>query len=172
VQQQLETKIKEVISIVKNKQLTKDERNQQIVTTISSLFNFKLMAKISLGKRVWRQLSKEEQQLFVKNYVSRMKKSYSSKLDSYTNQKVQIIQAKQTKSNKMFIKTKLINGNSTLEVIYKYYKPKRPVPNKSRWLIYDVVIEGVSIIKTDKMQFKDYLKANSVNKLAKELKNL
>ena len=43
--------------------------------------------------------------------------------------------------------------------------PKDKVRNKDKWLIYDVEILGVSILKTDKAQFKEFLQTKSISEL-------
>ena len=76
-----------IIKIVKDKSLAKEQRNQKIVNAISPIFDFELMAKLSLGK-VWKSLKKDDKKAFVDAYVSRMKKSYSSKIDGFSDEKV------------------------------------------------------------------------------------
>lgn len=157
-----------IIDIVKNKNISKDERDSKIVKIVTPMFNFELMAKLSLGKYQWEALSNKDQKRFIDVYVNRMKKSYSSKLDSYNNQKVNISNIIQIRKNRIVLKTDInSNSNKHFKVTYKFYKPKRELKNKNRWLIYDVEIMGVSIIKTDKSQFRDFLK----NKTIKELMN-
>ncbi|MCV6607080.1 MAG: ABC transporter substrate-binding protein, partial [Campylobacterales bacterium] len=96
-----------VIDIVKNKKISKDKRNQQIVDTISPMFDFELMAKLSLGKKVWRSLNRSKKQEFIKLYVERMKKSYSSKIDSYTDEEIAIDGVKKTKNTRITLSTSL-----------------------------------------------------------------
>jgi phospholipid transport system substrate-binding protein len=100
-----------------------------------------------------------------------MKKSYSSKIDKYTNEKIVINDIQQIKKNRAILKTNLITQDDKLEIVYKFYKPKRQQQNKNDWLIYDVVIAGVSIVKTDKAQFKAVLKETSVEALLDKLRN-
>ena len=158
-------KIDTIISIVKDKSLSKDKRNSKIVTELTPMFDFELMAKLSLGKK-WKQLNKKDRKRFVKLYVERMKKSYSSKLDAYSDEKVEITDIKQPKKHskisKLQLITNLVNKDKKLKIIYKFYKPKKQKPNKNRWLIYDVVIEGISILKADKAQFRAYLQDKSI----------
>jgi phospholipid transport system substrate-binding protein len=157
-----------VVEIVKNKDLNVTIRNDKIIDTITPMFDFKLMAKLSLGKR-WKRLTKAEQKLFVELYVKRMKKSYSSKLDKYTNEKIIIDDIKQIKKNRAVLTTNLINIDDKLEIIYKFYKPRKRIKNKDIWLVYDVVIAGISIIKTDKAQFKAVLQNSSIQELLEKL---
>lgn len=161
-------KIAEVIVIVKNKENNKSMRNSKIVATLTPMFDFELMAKLSLGK-TWKTLTTIEKKKFVSLYVERMKKSYSSKIDSYSDEKVEISSLIQPKNNRIKLITNLVSQNEKLEVVYKFYKPKKQKTNKDRWLVYDVIILGVSIIKTDKAQFKEFLQTNNISELMKQI---
>ncbi len=157
-----------VVKIVKTKELNASIRNDKIVQAISPMFDFTLMAKLSLGKK-WKTLNKATQAEFVRLYVHRMKKSYSSKVDKYTNEEIIINTIKQTKKTRIVLNSSLISNSDKTEVVYKFYKPKKIIENKNKWLVYDVIIAGVSIIKTDKAQFKEVLKENSINFLMDKL---
>ena len=161
-------KIDNVILIVEDTTLNKDQRNTRIVDTLTPIFDFELMAKLSLGKK-WKTLTTENKEKFIELYVKRMKQSYSSKIDAYKDEKIVITKVEQPKSNRIALVTNLISQKTTLEIIYKFYKPKKQKENKNDWLIYDLVILGVSVIKTDKVQFKEYLQTNNITKLMDNL---
>jgi phospholipid transport system substrate-binding protein len=157
-------KIDEVILIVENKKLTKDERNGAIVKSLTPLFDFELMAKLSLGNR-WKDLSDAEKERFVALYVERMKQSYSSKIDAYKDEKVEIKKIEQSKEDRITLVSDLVSKTEKLEIAYKFHKPKAPIASKDSWLIYDVEILGVSILKTDIAQFKEFLQTKSMAEL-------
>ncbi|MBD3841960.1 MAG: ABC transporter substrate-binding protein [Campylobacterales bacterium] len=168
LQTQFENKIQEVVSIVKDKTLSKESRNDKIVKAITPMFDFELMAKLSLGK-VWQSLTSNDQRKFVELYVKRMKTSYSSKLDSYSDEKVVIKSVDQIKVNRIQIATNLVSGQKQMDILYKFHKPKLPILGKNDWVIYDVEILGVSILKTDMAQFKGFLQNNSIYDLMNSL---
>ena len=99
-----------------------------------------------------------------------MKKSYSAKIDKYTDEEILINSIKQPKKTRVTLNTSLVSAGDKLEVIYKFYKPKKQIKNKNVWLVYDVVIAGVSIIKTDKAQFRAVLKESSIDDLMERLR--
>ena len=61
--------------------------------------------------------------------------------------------------------TDLVSKEKKLEIVYKFHKPKEKVRTKENWLIYDVEILGVSILKTDIAQFKEFLHTKSITEL-------
>jgi len=154
-------KINEVILIVENKKLSKDDRNHNIVKSLTPMFDFELMAKLSLGN-TWKELSKENANRFVDLYVERMKHSYSAKIDAYENEKVEVKKIEQPQANRIAIITDLVSKEDTLDIVYKYHKPNSKEAGKDEWLIYDVEILGISILKTDRAQFKEFLRTKSI----------
>jgi len=158
----------DIIKIIENKQYTKDERNAKIVDELTPMFDFKLMAKLSLGKKEWMSLSKDEREKFVTLYVERMKNSYSSKIDAYENEKITITNIKRKKS-RMLLSTEISTAEKNLKIVYKFYKPKKRKKDKDAWLIYDVEIIGISILKADKAQFKEFLRTKSIEDLMEAL---
>lgn len=161
-------KIDEVISIVENSKLSKDERNGNIVKTLTPMFDFELMAKLSLGNR-YKELSAKDQDRFVALYVERMKQSYSSKIDAYKDEKVEIKKVENSKEDRIAFVTDLVSKDQKLEIVYKFHKPKEKKEGKDSWLIYDVEILGVSILKTDIAQFREFLQTKSINELIDSL---
>lgn len=161
--------ISEVELTIKEKTLSKDIRNKKVIEIIEPQFDFELMAKLSLGKK-WKSLQKDVREEFVELYVNRMKKSYSSKLDAYQDEKFIVSGLKQPKATRIFLISKIQSGTDDFEIVYKYYKPKKPIENKKQWLIYDVEILGVSILKTDRAQFSEYLKTHTLDDLMKSMK--
>ena len=162
------SKLDKVLDVVQHKELSKNNRNSKIVELLTPMFDFELMAKLSLGKKAWMSLDEKTQDKFVELYVNRMKKSYSEKLDGYKDQTIEILSVTQ-KKNRISIKTEVIDKHESLKVEYKYYRPKKQKENKDEWLIYDVEIIGVSILKADKAQFKEFLKTKTITQLMDEL---
>jgi len=169
VSTQFNKRADQIMEVVKNKSLSKKERNAQIVNIVDPIFDFMLMGKLSLGKNIWRSLSQEKKEAFTKLYVERMKNSYSKKVDSYTDEKIIIASVSQEKPNRITLITNLVGSDGNTEVIYKYYKPKQPIKGKDTWLVYDAVIVGVSIIKTDRSQFQEVLKSNTIDELMEKM---
>lgn len=162
-------KISQVVEIVKDTNLTKDERNGKIVKLLTPTFDFEIMAKLSLGSKEWGKLTPTQKEEFEKLYVERMKQSYSAKLDSYNGEEIAVSNIVQEKENRIELVTNIVNQEKNLEVIYKYYKPAKPIEGKDAWLIYDVSILGISILKTDRAQFSEFLQTKSIDELIAKL---
>jgi phospholipid transport system substrate-binding protein len=157
-------KINQVIDTIRDKSLDKKTRNEKIVETISPMFDFSQMAKLSMGKKNWQRMNKKQQQEFNKLFVKRLQESYLDKLDLYTDEEVTVDEAKQVKK-RIHVTSHLVSKDDKMEMIYKFYKKKN-----QDWMVYDVKVMGVSIVQTYRSQFAGILKNKSIEDLLKKLR--
>jgi len=159
-------KVDLVIRTLKDSSLSKEEKKEGILKTIDGLFDFSLMARLSLGKKHWKSLSKSGRKEFSKLFVERLKQSYLDKLDLYTDEEVVVDEAKMTKKNRVEVVTYLVSKDDKKEMTYKLYKTK-----KKGWMVYDVDVLGVSIVQTYRSQFSGILKKESLEQLMERLRS-
>ena len=154
----LESKIESAIAILQKDNLDQQEKNKQVVEIVTPLFNFPLMAKLSLGRKYWPGLIQEKRQEFTRLFTKRLKESYLDKLKLYTDEQVVFKTPVQVKT-KMKIPTELISKNNNISMLYKFHK------SKDSWLIYDIEVQGVSIISTYRSQFDHALSNGTIDDL-------
>ncbi|MDH3976241.1 MAG: ABC transporter substrate-binding protein [Deltaproteobacteria bacterium] len=159
----LKEKIDKVLDLLRDKNLDKKQRNEGILEIVDPMFDFKLMAKLSLGKKHWPGLNKDEKNEYLELFVKRMKESYLEKMDLYTDEDMVYDEAKAV-GKKVHMKTYLASRDNKLEMLYKFYR------SGERWKVYDVEIEGVSIIQTYRSQFDGVLRDGTVADLIAKLK--
>lgn len=158
-------KVNNIITYLRDTSLEKETRNKQIIAEVNTMFDFQLMAQLSLGKQ-WKKTKKRQRKEFVKVFVKRIQQSYLEKLDLYTDEEVIIGDAKQTKKKRAVLTTYLVSKDDKKEMIYKFHKHK-----KRGWVVYDVDILGVSFIQTYRSQFSGVLKNKTMDELIEDLKN-
>jgi len=166
IQAMTKEKVDLVIQTLKDTSLSKKEKKEGILKTIDGLFDFNLMARLSLGKENWKPLSKSKRKEFSKLFVERLKQSYLDKLDLYTDEEVVVGEAKQTKKNRVEVLTFLVSKDDKKEMTYKLYKSK-----KKGWMVYDVDVLGVSIVQTYRSQFSGILKKESMEQLMERMRS-
>ena len=159
-------KVDIVINILKNKSLSKNEKKEGILEIIEGFFDFSLMARLSLGKKHWKSLSKAKRKEFSELFVERLKLSYLEKLDLYTDEEVVVDEARMTKKNRVEVLTYLVTKDDKKEMIYKLYKSK-----KKGWMVYDVDVLGVSIVQTYRSQFSGVLKKETMEQLMERMRS-
>ena len=166
IQAMTKEKVDLVIQTLKDTSLSKKEKKEGILKTIDGLFDFNLMARLSLGKKDWKALSKAKRKEFSMLFVERLKQSYLDKLDLYTDEEVVVGEAKLTKKNRVEVLTYLITKDDKKEMTYKLYKSK-----KKGWMVYDVDVLGVSIVQTYRSQFSGILKKESMEQLMERMRS-
>ena len=166
IKPEMSNKIDQVLMILKNSKLPKEKKNLEIESILSPVFDYKIMAMLSLG-RPWKNLNEKQKDEFINLFTKQLKSSYSKQLDLYTDELVEVVGLTQTKKTRIVLKTQLIGKDKRFDINYKFYKKKK----SDNWLIYDVDLLGVSIIKTYQAQYKGFLKDNSYDQLIAHLKN-
>lgn len=160
----LKCKLDAVISVLQKKELEIEAKKKEIVEIITPIFDFSLMAKLALGKKHWPGLAKEKKERFKELFIKRLKESYLEKLTryNYTNEKIVYNSPIQVKK-KIHIPTNFISKDNKISMLYKLYK------SKHNWKIYDIEIEGVSLITTYRSQFNQVLSSGTIDDLLKKL---
>ena len=80
------TAVNEITTLAKDKSINKDARYKKLDSIVTPLFDFALMSRLSLGKKRWKALDSKEKKDFTKLFTERIKHSYASKLDLYTDE--------------------------------------------------------------------------------------
>jgi len=158
----LKTKLDATIAVLQKKDLDTQKKNEQLVEIVTPMFDFHLMAKLSLGRKYWPGLSEEKKDEFTDLFIKRLRASYLEKISLYTDEKVFFKTPVQDK-RKVSIPTEIISKNNRISMIYKMYKSKKD------WKIYDVEIEGISIISTYRSQFDQVLSKGTMDELLQRL---
>ncbi len=158
----LVTKIESALSILQQKDLVQQEKNKQVTAIVEPLFDFNLMAKLALGRKYWPDLSEKNKKKFVDLFVKRLKATYVDKLALYTNEKV-IYGSPVQSGIKIQVPTKVISKSKNYSMLYKLYK------SSNGYRIYDIEIEGVSLISTYRSQFNDILSKGTIDDLLVKL---
>ena len=162
IQEQMTKKIDNVLLILEKKNLTIPQKGEEIVKIIDEVFDYELMARISLGKETWNSISSEKQKKFTKVFESKLKKSYIEKLELYNDQKVEIIGLKPHNNTRLQLETQLVGKEGNYQINYNFYNKAK---DSEQWLIYDVDLVGVSIIQTCRQQFAGLLKEKSFDEM-------
>lgn len=158
----LKSKLDSVFEVLQTKNLEQEDKNKEIVAIVTPLFDFALMAKLSLGKKYWPGLTAEQKDRFTELFVERLRQSYLNKLTTYTDEQI-IYEPPVEVDKKIHIPTNLISKGKTISMLYKLY------PNNNSWKIYDVEIEGVSIIRSYRSQFNEILQKGTFSDLLKKM---
>lgn len=158
--------VDEVVRIVADKDLKKNEtkRRQLLKKTISNIFDYSEMAKRSLGKH-WNVRTPAEKKQFAELFATLLENSYAGKIESYNNEKIVYIK-EIVEEEFAEIKSKVVTAaRDEFTLDYRLFK------HEGKWMVYDVVIEGVSLVSNYRSQFNKIITASSYDKLVKKLQS-
>ena len=158
-------KVAVIFDLLGKQDIEKNERNEKIVGELKEIMDIHIAAYLSLGKH-WKKISKTQKKEFVETFQQYINNYIVEKIDLYTNQKIDIGDSKIVKKGRAELEIGILSGGETLQVNFKLRKNK-----KKEWRVYDVDIEGVSLITTFRSQFSGVLKNSSFEELLEKLKN-
>ena len=153
-----------VFTVLQKKDLEQQVKNNEIVDIVTPMFDFELMARLSLGKKYWSGLSQDKKERFTELFIKRLKVSYLNNFTLYTDEKVFYEPSVQVKG-KIHSATSLVSKDKKISILYKFYKAEK------NWKIYDLEIQGVSIIRSYRSQFSSILESGTVDDLLLKLEN-
>ena len=159
----LKSTIDKVIAIVKDENLRNDKQGRRAALrkAIDERFDYRQMVMRSLAKN-WDLRSDQERQQFISLFKSLLENSYASKLEAYSDEKINYI-GEVIKGKYALVKTEVVRPNSTIAVDYKLTQ------ENGDWQVYDFVIEGVSMIRNYRSQFTKIIRKDSYEVLVQKL---
>jgi phospholipid transport system substrate-binding protein len=156
----------DVLAILGNEALKQpgraEERRQQIEQVIRHRVNFWQMAQRSLGAH-WTRLNDPERQEFVRLFVELIRDSVANKIDQYYDEQIFYL-VEQREGSFAQVRTNLIGPKVDTSVDFR-------LENQSgEWLVYDVVIDGASIVRSYRTQFSRIIRDSAYAGLTEKMK--
>ena len=140
------------------------ERRVAVRKIANEIFDFSEIAKRSMARH-WQPLSEAQRTEFVGLFADLLERSYISKIETYGGEKIQYT-AERADGDLATVSTRIVTKNGT-EVPVDY----RMIKRADRWLVYDVSIEGVSLVSSYRTQFNKIIQTTSYNELVSKLRN-
>jgi phospholipid transport system substrate-binding protein len=144
---------------------TKDQQIATLGTQIEKVFDFTELSKRTLG-RDWKKMSAAQQTEFVKLFKQLLQGVYADRLLEYSDQKVIFDKETMLKKGRAEVQSYLQTSDG--KKIPLFY---RLTDKGGSWKVYDIIIEGVSMVKNYRTQFRDVLAKDSPDKLLEILRD-
>ena len=139
-------------------------RRKKLNEVIYPRFDFLEMAKRSLGMH-WRNRTPKEREEFVSLFADLLERSYYKTLESYTDE--EILYTKEQVEDKFgLVVTKIVSRKENIDIPIEY----KLLRQDAQWLVYDVVIEGVSMVSNYRSQFNRIIETSSYAELVKRMR--
>jgi len=164
---QLRGSIDLVLKIVTDPELKKEartaERRRRIRAVVNQIFDFTEISQRSLGRH-WQARPPAEREQFVALFGDLLENAYITKIESYSGEKIQY-PGDVIDGDLAIVKTRIVTKQQT-EIPIDY----RMFLNGGRWAVYDVSIEGISLIGNYRTQFNAVIQRSGYPDLVAKLK--
>ena len=148
--------------VLKQPQKTTDRR-AALRGIADELFDFTETSRRALGRH-WAARTPAERDLFVSLFADILERSYISKVELYGGEKIEYT-GESIDADHAAVGSRIVTRQG-LQVPIQYRMQRRG----DRWLVYDVVIEGVSLVANYRSQFDKIIRTSSFDELVKKMK--
>ncbi len=141
--------------------LTSAER-QEIMDVVYDRFDFRAMSQLALARN-WKTITPNEQDHFVGLFARVLESTYFDRINSYSGEQVVFDEQVVMEGGKAIVSSVVTKNNVATPVVYK-------LRNKDgKWVVYDVIIEGVSLVRNYRTQFDSIIEREKYAGLVKRL---
>jgi phospholipid transport system substrate-binding protein len=142
----------------------KKVKEQRIQVAAEKLFDFVELSKRTLGLN-WNNFGSDQRKEFVQLFETILKDAYVDKITAYTNEQVNFTKEVPLSETTTEVQSIVIYKGGQVPINYRVIK------KENDWKVYDVVIEGVSLVSNYRTQFREILGNNPPEKLLETLRN-
>ena len=165
----LKQSVEEVsLFISKNKeQLERDDKflEEKMNELVIPRFDIVLLSKITLGKSTWTSISENQRNRFIESFKSLMVRTYMKSLTVFDGEKIKFLPYVQGKRIDVAkVKSVYMMSDGDLPVNYRLKKN-----DNGNWKVFDIIIDGISLLKNYRTDFQNHVKNNGIESLIKKL---
>ena len=155
--------VEKVVAVAGDEGLALDVKKEKIRELVGAFFDFKVLSRLTLGRH-WKKFKPEQQEAFVSLYRTLLENVYMERILAYTDEKFAFDKEIMHSKKKAEVQSKIITSTNQIPINY------RMVLRGKEWKVYDVVIEGVSMVRNYRSQFNEILSKQSPDELIGILK--
>lgn len=149
----LKASVDEVLSVLSSTKSGDPARTEKLQAAVSKVFDPEELARRTLAAN-WEAFNPDERQRFTKAFVRLLEHTYLRRIEAYTDEKVVFMDESVLGEGRSEVSTKIVTSNKEVPIVYRLIK-------KNDWKVYDVVIEGVSLVQNYRNQFNQILAKES-----------
>ena len=160
---QLRSTLDKVIDTLKDKSLVGDARRDKIRELINDRFYFRAMSQRTLSRN-WKKASSDQQTEFTNLFSKLLEKTYIGRIEAYTDERVEYLREKSKNKKRSVVYTHIVTKTNNIPINYKL------ALKGGKWLVYDIVIEEVSLISNYRTSYATIIKKNGMDGLLSQMK--
>jgi phospholipid transport system substrate-binding protein len=166
--EQLRVQIDRVVRTLEDPELKKEsrarDRRAAVRRIAEEIFDFAETAKRSLARH-WLTRTPAERQEFIQLFTDLLERAYISKIELFNGERIVFVGETIEDGDRATVRTRIVTRQGS-EIPVDYRMLKRG----DRWLVYDVIIEGVSLVANYRTQFNKIIQTSSYQELVKKMK--
>jgi len=141
----------------------KKVKAQRVEAAAEKLFDFVELSKRTVGMN-WNKFTPEQRKEFVELFETILKDAYVDKITAYTNEQVNFSKEMALSDTTVEVQSDVVEKSGRIPIYYRVIK------KDNEWKVYDVVIEGVSLVENYRTQFREILANKSPEGLLETLR--
>lgn len=142
----------------------KDGQRKLLRGAIDEVFDWTALARRAAALE-WKSMNPDQRREFTDLFSKILEKSYMDKIQGYSNEIVRYDKEVALDTDKADVETSIVTASKDIPIAYRLYDT-----GAGAWMVYDVFVEGVSLVKNYRTQFKDILAKNSVEELLDQMR--
>ncbi len=148
-QDQLKSSVDAVLNVLSTTKPGQPDRMDKLHAAVARVFDPEELARRTLASH-WEAFSPEERKRFTSAFVKLLERTYLRRIETYTDEKVVFLDEAALGDNRSEVSTKIVTSTKEVPIVYRMIR-------KNDWKVYDVVIEGVSLVQNYRKQFNEVL---------------
>jgi phospholipid transport system substrate-binding protein len=153
--------VDEVIRVLGDKTMAPEARRAEVAGKIHSRFDYATMSQFILGKE-WKGLTEAQKKDFVTRFSRILENTYIGRVEAYTDEKVRYV-AEDRRDDKARVDTVIVGKSAQIPVNYKVRL------KDGHWYVYDVIIEGVSLIVNYQSTYSEIVRKDGFDGLLRQM---
>ena len=146
----IETRVDRIVKILGDKGIEEDVKVKQLEQAADETFDYVYLSRMTLGRN-WLKLDDSQRSEFVDLYRQLLEKNYMGQLLKYTDEKVVFDRQTMLSDTKAEVDSNVVSSDKKIPITY------RLIQRDGDWKVYDLVIEGISLVSNYRTQFNDIL---------------
>ena len=163
----IQTQVNKVLEVLRDPALedesAKETKEKKIWTLIDGVFDYTELSKRTLAQH-WRIFTPEQQKEFTRLFGKLLGTVYMDRIMSYTNEKVVFGKATKLSEDITEVQSEVVTASKSIPIHY------RMISRGGSWKVFDVVVEGISLVQNYRSQFREILSKQSPEDLLKILR--
>jgi phospholipid transport system substrate-binding protein len=163
--EQLSNDIDAIVSILRTRGLEAEEKADRITVLVKRRFDFEAMSRLVLAVN-WRRASEEQKARFSELFADLLEANYRGRMEDYISEysDEHVEYGSETiRDGRALVETLLVTDTREFPISYKMLQ------KEGEWLIYDVEIEGVSLVRNFRSTYDEIVRREGIDRLLERM---